>query len=357
MNSSNSFNICPRCGNSNALNAKYCSRCGGQLKVPEEPIVCHKCHTHNSPMANFCRNCGTALKVGSETKICPRCGKEVSGDTAICQCGYSFVTYQQTLPFTEAVDSSELRESGGDSHSRAEEKAEKKKAEKNRKARSSKPRSNKGGRGWAIVGLIFVLLFAYLVAAPIHLYKGESVLATLRPEFLANLDKSYFVSDAQSVGMYGYDMIYTLVVLVKDIVSGSVGFGAAIGQQSIGFLILLVLTVVFALTALVHLIVCIVRICTGKRSKKANVYFLVMAILSTLAIGLILLFQLVSMPQGFLTTLAGWFALGEGLSLGYVVWAIPVYFWFFFFYSLGAKAKKVKESPATKAETETPVAG
>ena len=80
MNSSNSFNICPRCGNSNSLNAKYCSRCGAQLKVPQEAVVCPKCHTRNSSLANFCRNCGATLKVGAQTKICPRCGKEIGAE-------------------------------------------------------------------------------------------------------------------------------------------------------------------------------------------------------------------------------------------------------------------------------------
>ena len=98
MNSSNSFNICPRCGNSNSLNAKYCSRCGAQLKVPQEAVVCPKCHTRNSSLANFCRNCGATLKVGAQTKICPRCGKEIGAEENVCACGYSFVTLQQTEP-------------------------------------------------------------------------------------------------------------------------------------------------------------------------------------------------------------------------------------------------------------------
>ena len=85
MNSSNSFNICPRCGNSNSLNAKYCSRCGAQLKVPTEAVVCHKCHTRNYSLANFCRNCGATLKVGAQTKICPRCGREIGSKLSLAK--------------------------------------------------------------------------------------------------------------------------------------------------------------------------------------------------------------------------------------------------------------------------------
>ena len=105
MNGSNSFNICPRCGNSNSLNAKYCSRCGAQLKVPTEAVVCHKCHTRNSSLANFCRNCGATLKVGAQTKICPRCGREIGAAENMCACGYSFVTMQQTEPRRADVSS------------------------------------------------------------------------------------------------------------------------------------------------------------------------------------------------------------------------------------------------------------
>ena len=33
-------------------------------------------------------------------------------------------------------------------------------------------------------------------------------------------------------------------------------------------------------------------------------------------------------------------------TTGWVIYAIPVYFWFFFFYSVGAKAKTIQESVA-----------
>ena len=332
MNSSNSFNICPRCGNSNALNAKYCSRCGGQLKVPEEPVVCHKCHTHNTPMANFCRNCGTPLKVGSETKICPRCGKEVSADKAICQCGYSFVTYQQTAPSTEkAVDVSVLRV---------------KTTETTRTTKTkSKVYSNKGGRGWAIAGILLVLLLAYFIMAPFHLYKGDTgeVAATLRPEFLVNADKGFI--NNESATAYGYDFVDTLVLLIKSLTAaeGKVSLDSIkwVGAE----MMMLYLTVIFVLTAFVHLIVCIVRSFTAKRSKKMNIYFLVMAIITTLVVGMILLFTLVAAPEsGFFAKVASWFALSEGMSLGYAIWAIPGYFWFFFLYSLCAKARRLKEA-------------
>ena len=359
MNSSNSFNICPRCGNSNALNAKYCSRCGGQLKVPEEPVVCHKCHTHNTPMANFCRNCGTPLKVGSETKICPRCGKEVSGDKGICECGYSFVTYQQTIPSTDkAVDVSVLKEdkAAKKEAAKAEKpekvkkekvKKEKVKKEKDKKEKVERVYSKKSGRGWAIAGIILILLFAYYIVTPFHIVNQESfeVKATLRPEFLVSLDKGFInYEGAVDSSVYGYDFVAMLVDLAKNVAQGA-NFGEMIGSVGTGVLMMMALTVVFVVTALLHLVVCITRSVTAKRSKKMNLYFLIMAILSTLLVGLIALFHYVAMPEGFMSKVASWFDITyfPTTSLGLAVWAIPVYFWFFFLYSLCAKAKQLKE--------------
>ena len=317
MNSSNSFNICPRCGNSNALSARYCSRCGGPLKVPEEPVICHKCHTHNSPVANFCRNCGTLLKKDAETRTCPKCGKEVSKDRLTCSCGYSFDVKQQPQS-NDKVD-------------RKEKKAVKATKEpKQPKVKGDKVYGTKGGRGWAIAGIIFVLLFAYLIVAP---YQA-------RPTFLTNFDKGLFNSDELTA--YGYNCVANIISIVKDVVGGA-NFVDVIGSFSIAEVMILVLAVIFIVTALVHLVVCIIRSVTTKRSKKMNLYFLIVAIVTTLVVGLMTLFTFVDMPKGFLQTVASWFVLPSGLSLGWAIWAIPLYFWFFFLYSLFAKAKKLKE--------------
>lgn len=164
MNSSNSFNICPRCGNSNSLNAKYCSRCGAQLKVPTEAVVCHKCHTRNSSLANFCRNCGATLKVGAQTKICPRCGREIGAEENMCACGYSFVTMQQTEPKRADVSSTN------------KDKKKDKKRDKSRAAEvtytdtpastEKKPKQKKSGRGFALFAFIILAVFVVALILP-----------------------------------------------------------------------------------------------------------------------------------------------------------------------------------------------
>ena len=321
----NSFNICPRCGNSNSLNAKYCSRCGAQLKVPEEPVVCHKCHTRNTPMANFCRNCGTTLKVGSATKICPKCGKEVNAEDNVCVCGYSFVTMQQTMPSDTPVESSSA-------------------PVETTEVTEKKVYNTKGGRGWAIAALFLILLFAYYLLAPfalINLETGET-LVTLRPEFLVQLDRGFFNHEGSFA--YGYNCIIVLLGVIVTVVGGE-PIGDVVANYGIGTVMISLLTLILIITMFVHFIVAFVRCFTTKRSKKMNWYFLIMAILSSLVIGLIALFNYVQFPEGFMTPIANFFSLGD-YSLGFAIYALPLYFWFFFLYSLGAKAKVLKEKAA-----------
>ena len=304
-NSSNSFNICPRCGNSNALSAKYCSRCGGQLKVPETPTVCPKCHTHNSAMSKYCRNCGTLLKAVSGAMHCPECGREITPDKKVCECGHHLVASQP-----------------------ANDKANKKQKDtKVAKAPQGEVvYSNKSGRGWAIAGIVFVLLFAYLIIAP----------QLMRPKFLYNFDKG--IVSAEGAGLYGYNFISLAIGLLITHPT------ELLGEFGIGGSMLLVLVVIFAVTAVAHLIVCIVRSITKKRSKKGNIFFLVMAIISTLLVGLVILFNMVEMKPEWLQKVAKGFTLSEDYTVGYTGCAIAIYYWFFYLYSLCAKAKKLKES-------------
>lgn len=327
MHSSNSFNLCPHCGNSNTLNARFCSRCGTQLKVPEEVVVCRTCGTRNSPMANFCRNCGSQLKMGEQTKICPRCRKEVPvGDNA-CSCGYMFATISTVAP-TAGGAVSVRGEQGG-------KKSKKAKAPKGNKPVSSK----KGGRAFAIVALIFLIAFAYFFSAP----------QALRPAFLTNFDGGVYGMEIRN----GDDKVYGLSLLAgiinsvnaavqspssnmfKDIVGA---FGSSVSE-----IIISVMMLVFFLCVVIHLIVCIVRIFSSKRSKKSNKLYFLLAVITTIATALILLPNVLG--ADFLGGILKLFVL-SGKKLGWVVCAIPAYYWFFFLYSAIAKSRPLKEEVA-----------
>lgn len=300
MDSSNSFNICTRCGNSNALNAKYCSRCGAQLKIPDEPVICHRCHARNTPVANYCRNCGAALRAGLQTKICPRCGSEVNVADAICKCGYSFVTRQQgAAPTTEAVT-----------------------------LKHGKVYGTRNGRGWAIAALVMLVLLLLYAFVPYRIYSNGQVAVQFRPDALVNIDKGFMYSTQ------GNPRNFYVVDLIIEQINGAVDYGINVAQ-----LLLTICVGAFAITMLAHIGVAISRICNKKQSARPNWYFLAMAIATTLVIGLLTLFGMLSPagPQWFVTV-TDVFRLPEGYALGWTSWIVPIYFWFFFFYSLLAKA-------------------
>ena len=355
MSSSNSFNICPRCGNSNAMSARYCSRCGGELKLPEEPVICPNCRTRNTPMANFCRNCGAELKVGYATKICGRCGSEVPADQNVCACGYMFAatTYVSPVPVRAdgTVDTTGVTATntegavGGESvadgkgKKAKKEKVAKEKPEKVSKGKDGKVYSHKGGRAFAIVALILLLAFAYLVAAP----------SLIRPDFLYDFDKGIVTAtvDGTNVQHYGYDVVMTFV---KALTGGSSFGDAIVNNGGTVMAIIAVLVAIFALAVVVHLLICLVRIFRPRRSRKPNWCFFALALLTTIVVAVIVVFNMVNISGGFFAKVAGIFKLAEGWSIGYVLYAIPAYFWFFFLYSLVAKARVLKEAVVAPVE-------
>lgn len=320
MLSSNSFNLCPHCGNSNTLNARFCARCGTQLKVPEEVVVCRACGTRNSPMANFCRNCGSQLKVGEQTKICPRCRKEVPASDNTCSCGYSFATITTVAPTA-----------GTTASARDERRGKKQKGVRAGRAVVSK----KGGRAFAIVAMVFLLVFVYFFVAP----------QNLRSSFLA-FDKGLYY-EGKNIA-YGYTYILLLLYQIIDAVSNPGGnmFNAIMGAlgDNVAKIMVSIMVVIFVLCVVVHFIVCFTRAFTSKRSKKANKFYLVLAVLTTVATALILLPQLLG--ADFLGGVLKIFAMPDGFGFGWVLCAIPAYYWFFFIYSAIAKGKSLTEQVA-----------
>ena len=319
MNTSNSFNICPRCGNSNTLNAKYCSRCGAQLKVPEEAVVCYKCHTRNSPLANFCRNCGTTLKVGSQTKICPRCGNEVGAADSVCKCGYSFVTLTQTMPTAVPLTPET--------------------APAQAPAKSKKLYNHRGGRGIAVAALILLLLIAYVFVAPAMIGTNLTIrpwLTMFNDQGVVNTGSDFRAND------YGFDYILGWIEVVKDVVANpsiSTFKSAASEAFSGGWSNLLVAAMILGTVAVmaIHLLVVIVRCFSGRRSKRGNVFFLVLAIITTIAAGCVFATTFGFRMPGFLSFLDRFMVLQGGVKPGYLILVCPVYFWFFWIFSLICK--------------------
>lgn len=322
MNDTNSFNICTRCGNSNALSAKYCSRCGAPLKAVEEPIVCHKCNTSNASTANFCRSCGTNLRVTSATKTCPNCGREVNSTDNVCACGYSFVTAEQTKKDKSAIKISTNK--------------------------SRKVYAHKRARLFASISLVLLLIFAYYTLVPYQVLGKEGLVATLRPAFLVEADKGFvqyspsLLSSRPTFYYYGYDLVsrlFTYWWLQPEI---SIDF--VTGMGGMGNVLIAVVTLIFAATLIAQFVECIVRLSINKRAKHFNWYSMAMAIVSSLVFALIAVFNSVTVSSDFATKIASVFTLGFDYSLGHALWAIPVYYWMTFVYSIFAKAKALKET-------------
>ena len=78
--------LCPKCGATNAVGAKFCQACGAKLVV--ETIPCPKCGAQVNVDAKFCPECGNSMKV---TKKCPKCGTESPAAAKFCpECGTTF---------------------------------------------------------------------------------------------------------------------------------------------------------------------------------------------------------------------------------------------------------------------------
>lgn len=321
MNDTNSFNICTRCGNSNALSAKYCSRCGAQLKAPEQPIYCPECNTRNASTANFCRSCGANLRVTTAaTKTCPSCGREVNATDNVCACGYSFVTAEQSVKGSKKDKS----------------------ATKISTNKSRKVYAHKGARAFSAISLVVLLIFAYYVLVPYRIYRGEIFVATLRPTFLVEADKGFeqYLGMGAGFGMPGY--LYGFDLIAQLFTSISADFVTAMGGM--GNILIAFVTLIFATTLIAQLVESIVRLCINKRAKHFNWYCLAMGIVSALIFALITVFNSVTVSSDFATKVASVFTLSSDYSLGYALWAIPIYYLLYFVFSIFAKAKALKET-------------
>ncbi len=296
MNNSNSYNVCTRCGTPNSLSAKYCYQCGGQLKVPEQPVVCEKCNTVNTGMANFCRNCGSTLKIGTVTKNCPRCGKPVAQEMSQCSCGYSFAVNKPVRAKDKASDPVDIRT--GKKLDMVDV--------------STKGKSKASGRVFSIISLLFVLVVAALYALP----------TAYRPEFLSAL----FV-------LGGSSNLCLFEIAVSAINGGLAGL--ALGQYiTYGVLAL------FAVCVVIHLLVAIIGIFSGCRFKHANWQYFVFAIISIVALALVWCAENNTVVS--VLSFVSIFALPSGVSFGYLLYGVPVYYLVVFFASFATKRKKAQ---------------
>lgn len=77
--------LCPDCGLSVAVDAKFCHHCGHQVMVFKQ---CHNCHKNLPLNAKFCPKCGHPAEEQASPKFCPQCKQENLAESVFCnQCG------------------------------------------------------------------------------------------------------------------------------------------------------------------------------------------------------------------------------------------------------------------------------
>ncbi len=297
MNNSNSYNVCTRCGTPNSLSAKYCYQCGGQLKVPEQPIVCAKCNTVNTGIANFCRNCGATLKIGALTKKCPRCSKEVEQENSQCSCGYSFA--QNGAPVRAKDSPSDPVD-----------------VRTGKKIDVVETSVKKTGRAAGRVFGFFSLLIALAVAV---LYLLPDA---YRPTFMSSL---FLIGASANINLYA--------IIQTAMAGGFANFslGEMITYGTAAFMIVCVA---------IHALVALISLIFGCRPKHANWLYLVFAVLSALALALVVC----ASTSAVVSKLAflSMFSFPAGQSFGLLTYAVPAYFLLMFLLSFISKRKKAK---------------
>lgn len=317
MSNNSTFNTCSRCGSANTLSAKYCYQCGAQLKVPNEPKACPQCNTINSGLSKFCSSCGATLTGNTQVKHCPQCHRQIPATQIVCDCGYSF----------DYDNNRRAKVKGGHSNQPA-------KLPQNEKAvamqsnayqptqqAASVPASKEKrvGRLGALVSLIFILVFAYLMFAfgPLRFWQD-----------LWDYVPLYTIA-GMSLGINMYDFV---ALTIESIQAGTV----PLDVHSIMMYVLVGLT---ALCLVIHFIVSLIRLIAGRKAgkKSSNKLYLILFILILIVSAL--LFCSTIPALNFLSI----FAPADGATVGYMVFAPALYFFLFWFVSLfGAKKKKDK---------------
>lgn len=123
-----------------------------------------------------------------------------------------------------------------------------------------------------------------------------------------------------------------------------VAFGKGFGGLLVGERVLTVLSLLFLLTAVGTLALGIVKICTGKQSKRAFRWCRFVFILGVVVVGVLAFPLLFADNVRLYADFATWL-FGEGVSIegGWMLWLSPVFFFVIYLFSLGVRKKKVKK--------------
>ena len=311
----NNYNVCSKCGTANPLMARYSYQCGTQLKAPQEPIVCPKCNTVNVSSANFCKRCGSKLLKAQSTKYCPQCYTAIPSDSMYCpNCRYDYRTGGMAQqPSYNQLPSPETPPEAPPTAQAATIKVSNAKR---------KPRVR------FLVLLLLTLAITYLAFLPTFLKWNTVDFGTL--QFTLN-------GVAEPIGITGYELALDVLrgfgvvegaVLVENCLLATIG----------GYLYLL-----SALTLVLYVLVCLIRLLCGKGFRKPNWWMFTMFIVSALYAALVMTAPAVLGGETFLKKLyAAMLQDATAVTWGYNFLALPIGFFLLFLLSIFLKVKKKK---------------
>ena len=166
------------------------------------------------------------------------------------------------------------------------------------------------------------------------------------------LDENMSMEDLANLEMTFYDM-YKLANIDPDHSTSKFDFFKQV--YGWGGVIILGMIALFLVTSLLHVLSCILRLISPRRSKRGNWLYLVLTILTAIIALLIIFSPMLADKEGFLNTIYKFVAPGvtagetfTAYSVGYAAAYIPIAYLVLFLYSCIAKKKMPKKEKKDK---------
>lgn len=335
--SSNSFNICNRCGMSNPLLTKYCFQCGQPLRAAEESINCSKCSTVNVGSAKFCKTCGTLLPRPNETKTCPRCKIVVAKDLQVCvNCSYKFIDVTKSGASLAKKTQAEAVKEAKMYVAKQRLSDKKTKDKKGSRAVAAVEPCTKAGKAARIlhsVMLFLTLAFTFLIFYPLPSKNSSMQLPLVFMNILGASGTNFI--------FYGWELIvcaiekigislrplYLGTPLVSKVELGSNASAVA------GFALFAIAVVI-----VLNLVLTVIRLIKGEKYRRMDILGLVMFALSAVFCIMFYGASLFPFVADILSKIVS-----LNFELGILPLAVPVYFLLTWLVSLFFKEKRIRK--------------
>lgn len=270
-------------------------------RAPENargPHCRNNCNTVNSGSARYCKHCGNKLFRGSTVKICPRCNHTVNGDAYICErCGFEFVAMRPVVQNIPQLP----QNAGGSAENRKPNKKELRKQQAAQQQTyyappaqpvyaqpqqtvylpaaaastvGSEKKSEARVRTWGAIIMILSLAFLYaFVGYP-----------AIMPQNLLGGESSDIIPWKEEISVRRDQLLWSFADKFQ--------FSQKLFRRRVDARILAAL---FAISGVAMFLFGLIKLCTGKGSKKASKWCLFVFVLGVVVVGLIALIGKIDM--------------------------------------------------------------